>query len=202
MFAVFADQKSSRTSEDRVSEMIKTLVAANVEFRLEPERTSGDEFQFLVSKPNEVLGSIRLLIGDGHWHVGVGIGPVESPLPRDVRQSRGPALIAAREAVEDAKLLRPSIAVRGPEESTGEAEALVQLLAHLWEERSRPGWQAVSAVEAAGSGATLSEVARSLSISKQALSQRLQAANWHLERRSAPAVAAALGRADRRQEGS
>lgn len=198
MFAVSADQKSSRTSEDRVSEMIKTLFAANVEFELEPERTSGDEFQFLVAKPHEVLGAMRLLIGDGHWRVGVGIGLVESPLPRDVRESRGPALIFAREAVEAAKLLRPSVAVRGPGESTWEAEAVVQLLAHLWEERSRPGWQAVSAVEAAGSEATLSEVARNLSISKQALSQRLQAANWNLERRSVPAVAAALGRADRR----
>lgn len=198
MFAVFADQKSSRTSEDRVSEMIKTLFAANVEFELEPERTSGDEFQFLVAKPSEVLGAMRLLIGDGHWRVGVGIGLVESPLPRDVRESRGPALIFAREAVEAAKLLRPSVAVRGPGESTWQAEAVVQLLAHLWGERSRPGWQAVSAVEAAGSEATLSEVARNLSISKQALSQRLQAANWNLERRSVPAVAAALGRADRR----
>lgn len=198
MFAVFADQKSSRTSDDRVSGMIKALSVANVKFELEPERTSGDEFQFLVADPNGAIEAIRLLIGDGHWHVGVGIGSVESPLPQDVRQSRGPALIAAREAVEDSKTLRPSVAVRGSGESTWEAEAMVQLLAHLWEERSRAGWEAVFAVEAAGSDATLSEVAHSLSITKQALSQRLQAANWNLERRSVPAVDAALARADRR----
>lgn len=198
MFAVFADQKSSRTSDDRVSGMIKALSVANVKFELEPERTSGDEFQFLVADPNGAIEAIRLLIGDGHWHVGVGIGSVESPLPQDVRQSRGPALIAAREAVEDSKTLRPSVAVRGSGESTWEAEVMVQLLAHLWEERSRAGWEAVFAVEAAGSDATLSEVAHSLSITKQALSQRLQAANWNLERRSVPAVDAALARADRR----
>ncbi len=195
MFAVFADQKRSRTSPDLVPLMIDVLDAAGLDFALAPERTSGDEFQFLLSDSGSTLDALRLLVRDGRWHVGVGVGAVEEPLPKDVRESRGPALVAAREALEAAKSLTPSIVLRGPGEEAAEANGVLQLLAHVWEGRTDLGWEAVDAVEG-GHDVTLSEAAPTLSISKQALSQRLQSANWRLERRSRPAVEAALGRAD------
>lgn len=200
MFAIFADQKRSRTSDDAVSAVIERLEleakSGRISFVLSPERTSGDEFQCLVADAESVYRVLRLLARDGRWHVGVGIGAVDHPLPSSVRESRGPALIAAREALDDAKSSRPSVAVRGEGARAEEAEGTVLLAAQLWEGRTPSGWEAVEAVEQLGESPILSEAARTLLISKQALSQRLQAANWQLESRSKPAVVAALSRAD------
>ncbi|MFZ0157624.1 MAG: hypothetical protein WAL50_01230, partial [Kineosporiaceae bacterium] len=67
------------------------------------ERTAGDEFQGLLDDEVSVVGVILDLVREGSWHIGVGVGPVEEPLPRSTRAARGTAFERAREAVEAAK---------------------------------------------------------------------------------------------------
>jgi DNA-directed RNA polymerase specialized sigma24 family protein len=58
------------------------------------------------------------------------------------------------------------------------AQTALDLLASVVARRSAPGWEAV---DAAAEGRSQIEVAARLGISKQAVSQRLRAAEWHLE---------------------
>lgn len=209
MFAVIADQKKSRSSTDAVASILRKLEHESergaVRFELAPERTSGDEFEFLASDPLSVYRVLRLLIEDGRWHVGIGVGDVELPLPGDVREARGDALIRARRAVEVAKGLTPSVqlvvsdAPVSPRAPGGApANTVLALVAELLERRLDTGWQAVAAIEdPAKEKRPMSEVADSLGISRQALSNRLKAANWVLEQRSVPVLVSLLEQAER-----
>lgn len=138
---------------------------------------------------------------DGRWHIGLGVGAVECPLPESVHESRGPALVFARQAVEAAKSQTPSIVVIGEGDSANEANGSLQLMAVLWEGRTQPGWSAVTTIEDQDEGTILSEVAAELGISKQALSQRLRVANWQVEQRAKTAVIRSLVRADHQESG-
>lgn len=203
MFAVIADQEDSRHEKDAVPEAITKIntLADNktLQLILPPERTSGDEFQCLLAEPESVYQLVRLLIADGRWHIGIGVGDVETPLPKDVREARGSALVNAREAVESSKSADPSVVLIGsrvPEAS--DANAVLRLISAVLKRRTNSGWAAINAAErASAKDASMSEAADSLGITKQALSQRLQAANWKLEIQSYPTVIRILGAADR-----
>lgn len=205
MFALIADQKGSRRSPDAVGDAIALLMQAEasgtLRFALPPERTSGDEFQCLFADADSTYSALRILARDGRWHIGLGVGAVECPLPESVRESRGPALVFARQAVEAAKSQTPSIVVIGEGDSANEANGALQLMALPWEGRTQPGWSAVTAIEDQDEGTTLSEVAAELGISKQALSQRLRVANWQVEQRTKGAVIRSLVRADHQESG-
>jgi hypothetical protein len=81
------------------------------------DRTAGDEMQALVADGEALRTVLRESIADGRWSVGVGIGPVEHPLPASVREGRGPAYWAARTALTKAKARRQGrpVAVRSAE---------------------------------------------------------------------------------------
>lgn len=182
MFALTVDQRSSRESADAVDDAIERLCAAEaagaLKFALSPERTSGDEFQCLLADAESTYSAVRILARDGRWHIGVGVEPAELPLPSGVRESRGPALVRARGAVEAAKAADPPIVLIGESEAAIEANGILQLVGTLWGARSDLGWQAIAALERQDGDASLTELARKLGISKQALSQRLRAARW------------------------
>lgn len=200
MFALTVDQRSSRESADAVDDAIERLCAAEaagaLKFALSPERTSGDEFQCLLADAESTYSAVRILARDGRWHIGVGVGPAELPLPSSVRESRGPALVRARGAVEAAKAADPSIVLIGESEAAIEANGILQLVGTLWGARSDLGWQAIAALERQDGDASLTELAGKLGISKQALSQRLQAARWQVEQTAKDAVINSLARAD------
>ena len=189
MFALIADQKGSRRSPDAVGDAVALLMQAEasgtLRLALPPERTSGDEFQCLFADADSTYSALRILARDGRWHIGL----------------RGPALVFARQAVEAAKSQTPSIVVIGEGDSANEANGALQLMALLWEGRTKPGWSAVTAIEDQDEGTTLSEVAAELGISKQALSQRLRVANWQVEQRAKTAVIRSLVRADHQESG-
>lgn len=176
MFALTVDQRSSRESADAVDDAIERLCAAEaagaLKFALSPERTSGDEFQCLLADAESTYSAVRILARDGRWHIGVGVEPAELPLPSGVRESRGPALVRARGAVD------PSLVLIGESEAAIEANGILQLVGTLWGARSDLGWQAIAALERQDGDASLTELAGKLGISKQALSQRLRAARW------------------------
>ena len=61
------------------------------------------------------------------------------------------------------------------------------------ERRTEPGWQAVDLI---AEGLTQAEIASRLQVSRQAVGQRLQAAQWSLEREARPLLARLLARAE------
>jgi hypothetical protein len=190
-YVVTVDQRGSRRSADRVADLLPRL--ADVPTVLSFERTAGDEFQGLLDDPAAVVDLVLLLVREGTWSVGVGAGPVQTPLPASTRAATGPAFLAARRAVDAAKQRHSHVAVRGsvPPEAV-DAQAVLAALALLVDRRSEPAWEAIAQVSA---GRTQAQAAAALGISRQAVGQRLAAGQWELEQELRPAAARLLARA-------
>lgn len=208
MFAITVDQRRSRAGRDLVPDALGALGRAVTEPVLPFERTVGDEIQALLGRGGDVVAACRCLLRNQDWHVGIGVGPVELPLPASTREARGAAFIHAREAVEEAKSLTPSLRVSGGNRSVGaarDADVVLRLLASVWIRRTAAGWDAVDAVEATrdegGTHLPLRDVAQRLAITPQALSQRLQTASWQLEVEALPLAARLLDVAGARMAG-
>ena len=205
MFVIDADQRGSRGAEDhvpaamhRVEAVLESSTDGSASLVLPVERTVGDEFQCLVNSTSGVIAVVRDLVRSGGWSIGVAAGAVEDPLPDSVRSARGQAFVLARTAVEEAKRARPSVAFRSPNgRQSQEISAYFRLLATLWKSRTDAGWEAVDAMEASAPELTMSEVAPRMGITRQALSQRLQAAEWKVEREAIPLLERLLEEADR-----
>jgi hypothetical protein len=92
MFVLTVDQRGSRRDVDRVGDIIDDMADRRL---LRPfERTAGDEIQAVTDDPALLVLVALELIRREHWSVGIGIGPVEQPLPRQTRAGRGPAFEA------------------------------------------------------------------------------------------------------------
>jgi hypothetical protein len=194
MFVLTVDQVHSRERRDLVEPALAALGA--VPTRLRFTRTVGDEFQGALENPLSVVDAILTLMRGSQWHIGLGIGTVEEPLPDDPRSARGPAFLAARSAVERAKREPTHVCVVAPQPAdvaAEDAEVVLQLLAALRSRRSDQGWEAADLMSATGSR---TEVAARLGVSRQAVGQRLQAASWTVEQRARPTLVRLLDRAD------
>ncbi len=196
-YVLTVDQIGSRRRQDLVGTVMTSLAARLPGVPV--TRTVGDEFQLLVSgEPLSVVTAILVLMRDGDWHVGVGIGPVEEPTPADLREARGPAFVAARRAVDEAKE-RPGhlrVVATAPAVDEGEeAEVVLDLLLALRGRRSAAGWAAADLAEG---GLTQTEIGERLGVSRQAVQQRLSAAQWSLDVAARPVAARLLARADAR----
>jgi hypothetical protein len=190
-YVMTVDQRGSRRSPDRVPGVLSALAGVPTVLRF--ERTAGDEFQGVLDDPAVVVDVVRRLVRDGGWSVGVGAGPVQTPLPGSTRAGAGAAFIAARAAVEAAKRRPVRVAVRGvATDPAADAQAVLTALAVLVERRSDQAWEAIGLVEA---GRTQAEAAAELGISRQAVGQRLAAGLWEVERDLCPAAARLLARA-------
>lgn len=193
MFVLTVDQRSSRRDVDRVSELLTDLRDPRL---LRPfDRTAGDEVQAVADNAGVVVDLVLELLRRERWSIGVGIGPVETPLPKQTRAGRGPAFEFARRAVERAKNAVGQIAVDGVDaEAAADADAALTLLATVVLRRSPQGHDAVAL---ARSGATQAQIADELGITKQAVSQRLAAAGWRAETAGITLVQRLLEKADR-----
>jgi DNA-directed RNA polymerase specialized sigma24 family protein len=190
-YVLTVDQRGSRRSADRVPAALAGL--AGVPTLLRFERTAGDEFQGLLDDPSVVVDAVRRLVRQGGWSIGVGAGPVQTPLPGSTRAGTGPAFLAARAAVEAAKRRPVRVAVRGPvAEPAADAQAVLTALAALVERRSDQAWEAIELVE---TGRTQAQAAAELGITRQAVGQRLAAGLWEVERDLRPTAARLLARA-------
>ncbi len=191
-YVLTVDQRASRRSADRVPEAI-SLLSGSVAPVLAFERTAGDEFQGVLGAPDEVVGVVLRLVRQGGWSIGIGAGPVQTPLPRSTRAGSGPAFLSARRAVEAAKQRPTRLAVRGAVPAdAGDAQSVLSALAVIVERRSDQAWEAIALVDA---GRTQAEAAGELGISRQAVGQRLAAGLWDLERDLRPTAARLLSRA-------
>jgi hypothetical protein len=152
-------------------------------FRLTFERTAGDEVQGLTGDPGAVVDAVLTLTRLPDWHLGIGLGSVELPLPGSTREARGPAYLAARAAVEQARSAPAHLRLLGPETTAAgtvgagfygedvvqQAESALVLLRALVSRRTPEGWEIMDVLNETGSGAA---AAARLGISPSAVSQR------------------------------
>jgi hypothetical protein len=191
-YVLTVDQKRSRRTADRVAPVLPRLNAAFTPMRAF-ERTAGDEFQGVLEYPEEVVDVVLDLVRAGGWSIGIGAGPVQTPLPDSTRAGTGPAFLSARRAVETAKQRPSRLAVRGVTPGdAGDAQAVLSALAVIVDRRSDLAWEAIGLVT---DGRTQAEAATELGISRQAVGQRLSAGLWDLECELRPTAARLLTRA-------
>jgi hypothetical protein len=201
MFVLTIDQQGSRQVGDRVPEFLRTVgdALAHVTGVVRPfERTVGDEVQAVFDDPGLAVEVALDVLRRGGWSVGIGAGPVDTPLPATARAGSGPAFVLARAAVEAAKSRQRSVAltVRGSDSDRAQdAEAVLVLLAALRARRTQPGWAVVDAVTRAGGTVRQEDLAHSLGVSQQAVSQRLRTALWAEEHAALPLTARLLAQA-------
>jgi len=198
-FALIADQVSSRTGADAVPAALDAL--ARLDCVLPFERTAGDEVQALIARPESVVDAVVGLTRLAGWRIGVGIGTVDTPLPSSTREARGPAYVAAREAINVARRQPTGFALRLADGVTGDgygelglaaedAETAVWLLRGTLARRSKEGWELMDLLD---SGITGAEAAARLGISRSAVSQRLGASAREEGRRGAALATRLLG---------
>lgn len=174
MIVITIDQRKSRSRPDYVDALIHRL---NTGWdMLRPfERTAGDELQGIISDGEAAVGLAMTVVSIGLWSIGIGVGSVAHPLPRQTRAGQGPAFEAARDAVERAKSSPGWIAVSGGPGESERIQAELQLAAELVRRRSTQATEAGVLIDA---GFTQKEAAAQLGISQQAVSARLNAALW------------------------
>jgi hypothetical protein len=194
VFVLTVDQRHSRRTPDRVEALLRDLSPRRRDLVRAFERTAGDEVQGVVASPDVVVDLVLLLVRDRAWSVGVGVGPVDDPLPESTRAGSGPAFLAARAAVTAAKSRSTCLAVSGSEQvGARRAQTTLDLVAALLQRRTERGAEAASL---AHQGLNQLQVAARLGVSKQAVSQRLQAADWYLEAPGRELAAYLLSEAD------
>jgi len=174
------DQRASRAGADAVPDLLARLTPVPT---VRPfQRTVGDEVQGVLDDAEAVVTVLGLLLRDGRWHVGVGVGPVERPLPPETRAGRGPAYVHAREAVTRAKTTPHRLGVVGADAYAAEQlETVLGLWAGILERRTDRGWEVVDALD---EGLSHAQAGQRLGISQSAVTQRTQAAGLVDERRA------------------
>jgi hypothetical protein len=199
-FAVIADQMASRDGADLVPAALAEL--ADISTVLPFERTAGDEIQGLFDDSSQLVSALSRLTRLSGWRIGIGVGPVELPLPSSTRAARGPAYLAAREAIGAARRQPTSCALRlgspvtpsryGEQEGAmADAETAVWLWRGLLTRRSQEGWELMDLLDA---GLTNTDAAKALGVSASAVSQRLAAAAREEGRRGAALCSHLLAR--------
>ena len=172
------DQDGSREGTDQVPVALEAL--ADLATRLPFERTVGDEFQGVLDDPGALVTALEHLLRAGAWNIGIGVGEVETPLPATARAGRGPAYLAARDAVTAAKTSPwhvRAMAPGEPDDGRGDRvralESAVWLWAALLDRRTPRGWEVADLVD---QGLTYEQTASRLGITQSAVSQRAAAA--------------------------
>lgn len=124
-----------------------------------------EDIRAQVDTPFDALNLIMALLSDGDWAIGLGIA------------LRGSALRAATE-VTGRKPATVGVDVDSEGSDAADIAATFALLGHVLHKRTLEGREATALVRR---GMNQNEAAEALGISKQAMSQRLQAAGWQAE---------------------
>ncbi|THG31221.1 DNA-binding protein [Glaciibacter flavus] len=194
MFVITADQVGSRAGVDHApaaTTLLNERYAAQL--LLSFDQTAGDEIQGVTESAPVALAIVLDLAREQRWSIGLGVGDVRHPLPDAARKAAGAAFISARDAVEAAKRNEARFALRctpfGDSVTADDVEPLIRLLLMARARRTDAGWEVVDLLEA---GRTQKEAAEILDISAPAVSMRLKAAWWQLDRETRPALARLL----------
>ena len=174
MFVLTIDQQDSRSSDDAVPRILDVL--SPIDTVVPFARTIGDEVQGVLDDPDAVAEAVRRIGIDSGWHIGIGIGEVERPLPETTIEGRGAAFYAARQAVEAAKSAPANLVVSADPDGDhrGLAEAALRLLiSTLAELRSHSRGYVGFRLD--HPDATPAEIAAEFDVSQQAVSRVLSA---------------------------
>ncbi|MBN9154480.1 MAG: DNA-binding protein [Microbacterium sp.] len=195
MYVITADQKASRSHADLVPAALKEIEEiARRRLTLPPERSTGDELQTATGDARAVMDIVMHLTRERHWSVGIGVGAVDQPLPRETRAARGEAFVRARDAVERAKSAPGRVAITaGHATDALDTEALMRLLVDLRDRRTPQGWEVADLL---ATGITQKQVATRLGISPAAVSLRASSAALRIEEGAIPALSRLLGHLD------
>lgn len=199
MFVITADQVDSRRRADIVAPALESIHERfGDRLELPPDRNAGDELQALTADAATALDLVLSLTREGAWSVGLGLGDVRLPLPRNTREATGDAFVAARTAVNRAKRAPARFAVEAvaAAEPAADTEALLTLLLTLREGRTPAGWELYDLVT---TGLTQAEAGARLGITPQSASDRARAAGLRVELAAIPALTRLLARADAAQ---
>ena len=193
MFALTADRRGSRSRRvEPVAPLRDRLRAELAPPVLDWQVSAGDEVQAVYADPADVVAAVLALSETDEWHVGLGIGTVDTPYPRTVHEATGPALVAAREAVEASKDTGYP-AVRGSGWAA-DLEAVFTVCCAIRRRRTGPGREAARLADL---GRTQQHIARTLHIAQSSVSRRLAAALWSEERAVHPTLTTLLMLAER-----
>lgn len=131
-----------------------------------------EDIRALIDDPEATCMLIMALLSDGNWAIGIGI--TDAAAGADTS-----ALDAASKAVGNrAGGVGVVVDKRVPGTDAADIASAFALLGHVLAKRTVEGREATSLVR---SGLNQNEAAAELGISKQAMSQRLQAAGWQAE---------------------
>ena len=191
MYVLTIDQRHSRATRDRVPDILDAL--AQIPGVSGFERTAGDEVQGLLDDPAAVRAALLVALRQGEWHCGVGVGDVDDDsYSTGTRAGRGPAYLAARDAVEAAKSMTGSVAVRVPPDAgesatawAADCEAVWALAAPLVLDRTEAQWRAVDAVDRSP---TQSAAAEELGIKPTSVAGALKLSRIREERAAYPVL--------------
>ncbi|SMG30657.1 hypothetical protein SAMN06295981_1861 [Corynebacterium pollutisoli] len=142
----------------------------------------------VVDSPESLCDTVMALLSDGSWAIGLGI----SPDTTDEDEARATATGALKGSAR-AGVVKVAYAPRRNAPIAGDIAAAFALLGHVLGKRTLEGREATSLVR---SGLNQNEAAEELGISKQAMSQRLQAAGWQAETAGWQLAVNLLARAD------
>lgn len=185
---VTVDQRGSRQRPDQVPALLEAV--ADIATLLDFERTAGDEIQGVIASADALSIAVGRLLRTGAW-IGIGLGTIEGPLPANARAGRGPAYVAARTAVEQAKGSVRPIRVVGADGYPPEQARVLEDASWLWDavldRRTEKGWAVVDMLTA---GLAHHEVADRLGVTQSAVSQRARAAAFVEGQRAGDLVAA------------
>lgn len=151
------------------------------------EVTGVEEIRAQAHTPEGLCDAVMALLADGQWALGLVLGVDAQPQVIQDRRAGHPGFPRGYSATmcPIAARARPgSIAVRvGARRDARSHEVNIAgaltLLHHVFSRRTVEGREATALVRA---GLTQSEAAAELGVSKQAISQRLQAAGWAAEK--------------------
>jgi hypothetical protein len=197
VFVLTLDQRFSRRGPDRVEALLARLDEGDQRDGLlrRFERTAGDEAQGVLSSAEAVCAIVLDLLRAGDWHIGLGIGPVDEPLPSSTRAGRGAAFLRARQAVNAAKTAPHRLSAVGADDYRARhVETVLWMLGAIVARRSRRGWEVADML---AQSRTRGEIAEALGISASAVSQRIQAAGVLEEERGRELLTVLLAEADR-----
>lgn len=192
MYTVTINQRD-RALGDRVPQLLRALA------RLTPEvplaRTVGDEVQGVFSAPEPAVDAALSAMrpdacGEVRWNVGIGVGPLGEPLPKEMQDVTGLGLVYSRRAVERAQHIKDeaAVAVEGPDRAlAAEAGAVLRLLALTVARRTTAEWRVLELLTPGVRGQQKA-IAEALGITAQAVSKAIARAHWNEEFDARPAV--------------
>lgn len=131
------------------------------------EILSVEDIRADVDSPEHAMNLVMALLSDANWAIGLGIA------------THGRGVFAATDAAGTRPAqVKVAVDTRNPGTAAEDIAAAFALLGHVLHKRTPEGREATTLVRR---GMNQNEAARELGISKQAMSQRLQAAGWQAE---------------------